>query len=138
MKNLVIVSISLMFTSISFAQKLKKNEIPLKVKTAFENKYPTLKVKKWEKENMNYEASFEIKEKECSLLIDTTGKILETELEIEMNSLPENMKEYLSKNYPKQKINETAKITDSKGTITYEAEIKGKDLIFDVNGNFIK
>ena len=60
MKNLVIVSISLMFTSISFAQKLKKNEIPLKVKTAFENKYPTLKVKKWEKENITSQTSWKI------------------------------------------------------------------------------
>jgi len=27
------------------------------------------------------------------------------------------------------------KITDAKGTVTYEVEIKGMDLIFDSNGN---
>ena len=32
----------------------------------------------------------------------------------------------------------TAKIITEKGTLLYEAEIKGKDLFFDKDGNFIK
>jgi hypothetical protein len=71
-------------------------------------------------------------------LIDVSGNILETEVEIKIDELPAKAKEYVSKNYAGQKIKETAKITDSKGVVTYEAEIKGKDLIFDSNGNFIK
>ena len=31
-----------------------------------------------------------------------------------------------------------AKITKANGEMIYEAEIKGKDLLFDMNGNFIE
>ncbi len=33
------------------------------------------------------------------------------------------------------KISEEAKITKTDGTIVFEAEVKGKDLLFDVKGN---
>jgi hypothetical protein len=29
-------------------------------------------------------------------------------------------------------------VTDAAGKISYEAEVKGADLIFDENGNFVK
>ena len=70
--------------------------------------------------------------------MDASGNILETEVEINMDNLPANAKSYISKNYAGQKIKESAKITDSKGAVTYEAEVNGKDLIFDSNGNFIR
>ena len=41
------------------------------------------------------------------------------------------------KNYKNQKVKETAKIITAKGNIIYEAEIKGKDIFFDNNGNLI-
>jgi len=103
-----------------------------------QKKYPNAKEIKWEKENGNYEAEFEVEETDYSLLIDVSGKILETEIEIKVDALPANAKAYISKNYAGQKIKEATKITDYKGVVTYEAEIKGKDLIFDSNGNFIK
>ena len=59
-------------------------------------------------------------------------------MEINVDALPSNVRDYVSKHHVGEKIKEAAKISDSKGTITYEAEIKGKDLIFDSNGNFVK
>jgi hypothetical protein len=70
-------------------------------------------------------------------LIDASGNIIEKEVEISLNELPTKAKEFVSKNYSGQKIKEAAKITDAKGIITYEAEVKGKDLLFDSYGNFI-
>ena len=46
--------------------------------------------------------------------------------------------DYVKTNYKGQSVKEAAKITDGKATITYEAEIKGMDLLFDNNGKFIK
>jgi hypothetical protein len=40
--------------------------------------------------------------------------------------------------YPGAKISEAGKVTDANGKISYEAEVKGKDLVFDENGNFVK
>jgi len=138
MKKLALVLAATMIASLSFAQTLKEKAVPAAVKTAFQQKYPNAKETKWEKENSNFEAEFEINETDYSVLIDASGNILETEIEIDNNALPSNVKDYVSKNYSGQKIKEAAKITDAKGIVTYEAEIKGEDLIFDSNGNFIK
>ncbi|HZK62794.1 MAG TPA: hypothetical protein VFC34_01545 [Puia sp.] len=48
------------------------------------------------------------------------------------------MAPYVSKNYNGAKIKEAGKVTDAAGKHMYEVEIKGKDLIFDENGVFIK
>ena len=138
MKKLVLIIIAAMASSFSFSQKLQEQNVPALVKTAFQKKYPDAKKIKWEKERNNFEAEFEITENEYSVLLDASGNILETELEIKTDELPANVKDYLSKNYNEQKIKEAAKITDAKGIVTYEAEIKGQDLLFDSDGNFIK
>ena len=121
-------------SSVVFAQKA--NNIPDVVKSALAKNYPSVKTVKWDKEDANYEASFKMNNLDHSILFDAKGGILESEIAIK--ELPKNAMEYLNKNYPNQKIIESAKITDAKGVVTYEAEIKGKDLIFDANGKFLK
>lgn len=138
MKKSVIILAAMFSVTFANAQKVSDKEVPAVVKSALQKSFPNAKEVKWEKEKANYEAGFEVSEKEYSLLIDASGNVLETEMEIKMEELPANAKAYISKNYAGQKIKETAKITDSKGVVTYEAEVKGKDLIFDSNGNFIK
>ena len=138
MKVPVILLAAMFAVSCSNAQKVSDKEVPTVVKTALQKSFPQATEIKWDKENANYEASFDANETDYSLLIDPSGNVLETEMEIKTDELPANVKAYLFKNYSGKKIKEAAKITDSKGIITYEAEIKGKDLIFDSNGNFIK
>jgi len=138
MKKLALMMVAAIITSLTFAQKLKEKDVPTQVKSSFQKQYPNAKETKWEKEDGNYEAEFEIEEADYSVLIDASGNILETELEISIEALPANVKDYVVKNYSGQKIKEAAKITDAKGIVTYEAEIKEKDLIFDSNGNFVK
>lgn len=133
-----ILLVAMFGVSFANAQKVSDKEVPTAVKTTLQKNYPNAKELKWEKENGNYEAEFEVGETDYSLLIDVSGNILEIEIEIKVDALPAKAKEYVSKNYAGQKIKEAAKIIDNKGVVTYEAEIKGKDLIFDSNGNFIK
>jgi hypothetical protein len=45
---------------------------------------------------------------------------------------------YIAKHHAGKKIKEAAEIVDAKGKKTYEAEVGGKDLIFDEKGQFIK
>ena len=138
MKKSAILLAAMFAISFANAQKVSDKEVPTAVKTTLQKNYPNAKELKWEKENGNYEAEFEVDETDYSLLIDVSGNILETEIEIKVDALPANAKAYISKNYALQKIKEATKITDNKGVVTYESEIKGKDLIFDSNGNFIK
>lgn len=138
MKKTMLIVAGLIISLAASAQKVKENDVPAPVKDVFKNSYKDAKEVKWEKEGANYEAEFEISESDQSVIYDPTGKLLETEVEIKTEELPSAVKEYVSKNYKAAKIKEATKITDEKGAVTYEAEVKGKDLIFDSNGKFIK
>jgi hypothetical protein len=143
MKNFLPV-LALAFTATLFAQtetKAKKNEVPLKVKEAFQKEYPSKKAK-WSKENDGYEAEFNMNGSDASAVYDKNGHRTAFEIDIKTSELPKAVLDYMKKNYPSDKITEAAKTTDDKNAITYEAEIriKGKshDILFDANGNYIK
>lgn len=138
MKNLAIFLAAMFTATFANAQKIQDKEVPASAKTTLKSNYPAATGLKWEKENGNFEVEFEVGETGYSVVFDNAGNILETEIEINSDALPVKAIEYVLKNYAAQKIKEAAKITDAKGTVTYEAEIKGKDLIFDSSGNFIK
>lgn len=138
MKKLALMMGAVMITSLTFAQKLQEKEVPAQVKTSFQKHYPNTKEVKWDKEGEKFEASFDLNKIDNSVLFDAQGNILETEVEIELNQLPKGVLEYVKTNYKGQNVKEAAKITDAKGTVTYEAEIKGLDLLFNSNGTFIK
>lgn len=135
-KILLIITLSLL-SFVTFGQEVKEKEVPQTVAKALHTKYPAAKSIKWEKEKNNYEASFDSNKTETSILINSDGKIMETEVEIAATLLPKKATDYLKANFKKEKIKEAAKITDAKGKVTYEAEVKGKDILFDANGNFI-
>jgi Skp family chaperone for outer membrane proteins len=115
----------------------KSVNVPAAVAAAFAKQYAGV-TPKWEKEDGDYEASFEQHDKETSVVYTAAGQLKETEVEIAVNELPAAATAYLAKNHPNAKVKEAAKITAANGVVTYEAEVKDKDLLFDVNGNFIK
>ncbi|MCW5908347.1 MAG: PepSY-like domain-containing protein [Chitinophagales bacterium] len=138
MKKLALMMVAGLTTSFAIAQKLSDKDVPQSVKSAFQKAYPNTKEVKWDKEGSNYEAEFDYNKTDYSVLFDAKGNLIETEVEIEVSQLPKSVTEFVSKHYTGQKIKEAAKITDAKGVVTYEAEIKGMDLLFDSKGNFIK
>lgn len=138
MKKVVIIMVSGMISSGAFAQKIQDKDVPAAVKVTFEKSYPNTKEVKWDKEGDKYEASFDVNKVDNSVLFNANGNIIETEVEIELNQLPSGILDYVKTHYKGQNVKEGAKITDTKGVVTYEAEIKGLDLLFDSNGKFIK
>lgn len=138
MKKLALMMVAAMITSLTFAQKIQEKDVPASVKVSFQKNYPNIKAVKWDKEGEKFEASFDLNKVDNSVLFDAQGNLLETEVEIELNQLPKGVLEYVKANYKGQNVKEAAKITDAKGTVTYEAEIKGMDLLFDNSGKFIK
>lgn len=138
MKKSMFIAAGLMISLAACAQKMKEADVPAAVKDAFKKAHGVVKDVKWEKEGANFEAEFEVGETDQSVVYDASGKLIETEVEIKLEELPTGAKDYIAKNYKDAKIKEATKITDAKGTVTYEAEIKDKDLIFDSNGKFIK
>ncbi len=119
----------------AFAQK--NVQPPAAVKSSFEKDFPGVTTK-WEKEGANYEANFKKDGKTLSALYDSKGSKQETEQDIKISELPQTVKDYVAKNYPGEKIKEAAIITKANGEVNYEAEVKGKDVLFTKDGKFIK
>ncbi|GGI23770.1 hypothetical protein [Pedobacter mendelii] len=119
--------------TITMAQKLSIGKVPSAVKTTFVKNHPGVKAN-WEMEKTNFEAGFNLNGKETSEVYSTAGSLLETEVSIQSSELPAAVLAKLKG----MKISEVAKITKADGKVNYEAEVKGKDLLFDANGNAIK
>ncbi len=113
-------------------------DVPAAAKATVAKRYPGVKNVKWEKEDGNYEAGLTHNGKELSLVIDANGNVLETETNIMVSALPASVRAYVAKHYPGKKIKVAAEIVDTKGRKTYEAEVGGKDLIFNEKGQLIK
>jgi hypothetical protein len=121
------------------AQKLKNTDVPATVKAALQKKYPSAANVTWEKEKGNFEANWGGRSKEDnSVLFTPDGSFVEMVVAIPVNSLPQAVSAYVKKNYQGAKITEAGKVTDAAGETRYEAEVRGKDLLFDEAGNFIK
>ncbi len=132
----ILLTLAIATTIASIAQK--KESIPDAPKTAFAKAYPGATKIKWEKEDSNYEVSFTLNGQECSVVYDTKGALLESEQEIKMSELPAAAITYMKEHYKGITVKAAAKITKAGSSINYEAEIKGKDVLFDANGRFLK
>lgn len=141
--SIITVAIIVLSMNAASAQKIKEEEVPKTVITSFQTHFKGAKVDKWDREkNGEFEAEFKMNKVEMSANFSADGKLMETEEEIATSTLPKTATDYVTKNYAGIKIEEAAKITDSTGKVTYEAEVKkGKEeieLLFDGTGTFIK
>ena len=119
------------------AQKIDASKVPAPVKEAFAKKYSGI-VPTWEKENGKFEAGFKQGGNTMSALFEANGTMTESEVDIKVSELPATILAYVKEHYKGATIKEGAKITKADGSINYEAEVNGKDVIFDAHGNFIK
>lgn len=118
------------------AKKTSTGKIPQAVLTAFHKDYGNAKEVSWDEEDGNYEAEFEINKQELSVTYNVQGQKLETEKEISIKELPGSVIQYVQQ-HKLGKIKEAAKI-DKAGKTIYEAEVKGKDYLFDASGKLIQ
>ena len=138
MKKLFMMAI--LATSVSFvacAQKLDASKVPAAVKADFAKRYPGVTAK-WEMEDGKYEAGFKQGSSSMSATFEPSGKFTESEVDIKVADLPATVLSYVKEHYKGKSIKEGAKITKADGTVNYEAEVNGKDVIFDANGKFLK
>lgn len=121
------------------SQDIKAINVPVTVKSALAKKYPEATKVSWEKEKGNYEANWGGKSGEDTAVQFTpSGDFVEIVKAISITALPKLVTPYVKAHYKGEKIKEAGRVTDAAGKTMYEAEIKGSDLIFDENGNFLK
>ena len=138
MKYLVLLIILAAFITQAQAQKVNAKDVPAPVTNAFKVSHPTQKDIDWSKDGKNYEAEFDMNKEDVSITYDASGKLLDTEVEMEASALPASIQTYVENNYKEHEIREASKTTDFSGVLTYEAQVQGMDLIFDANGNFLR
>lgn len=121
------------------AQRLNTAAVPAAVRSALTSKYPGAVAVSWEKEKGNYEANWGGRSKEdSSVLFTPDGQFVEQVVAIPVSALPPAVATYVRAHYPGARITEAGKVTDASGQTRYEAEVKGKDLVFDTAGKFLK
>lgn len=140
MKTLICtIAIGVFASSSLMAQKISKIKVPEDAQNALKAKYPNATKVTWEKENGNYEANWGGKSGEdMSVQFTPAGVFVEQVKAISPKQLPQTTINYVKVHYKNSKITEAGKVTDAKGKISYEAEVKGKDMLFDEKGSFIR
>ena len=128
-----------LITGTAISQDLKEKDVPELVKSALLKKFPDAKKVSWEKEKGNFEANWGGKSGEDhSAIFTPSGDFKELTEAISIDKLPPGIVPYVTKNFNGAKIKEAGKVTDASGKHMFEVEIKGKDLLFDEKGVFIK
>jgi hypothetical protein len=138
MKRVLISAI--VVTAIAFtacAQKIDASKVPDAVKVSFAKQFPGATAR-WEKEEGKYEAGFKLNGNTMSAVFEANGKMAESEMDMKVSDLPPTIFAYIKEHYKGKNITRGAKVTMADGTINYEAEIEGKDVIFDADGKFLK
>ena len=135
-KTFSVIAILFALSTTSFAQKIS---VPSAVKSSLSKKYPAATKVTWEKEKGNYEANWGGKSGEDnSVQFTPAGDFIEIVNAISVSELPASVPVYVKAHYKGAKITEAGRVTDAKGKISYEAEVHGKDIVFDEKGNFLK
>lgn len=113
---------------------------PEKIVAAFDRMYPQAHVTKWNDEPPIWEAKYTLGTMSGAVSFDANAEVTETELVIPENQLraPLSVHEYITAHYPKERIQHCELVTKQNGTVTYEIQITGKELVFDAQGAFLQ
>ena len=138
----IVLSAVMMSALMGYTQKINPNKVSSAVKEAFAKKFPAATDVKYEMEKKDYEINFKEKGVEMSANFDAAGKWLETETEIKVNDLPQEVSSSAADKYPGFKITEIAKTeTPEKGMI-YELDLRKDKEAWEIqflqNGKVVK
>ncbi|MEI6749858.1 MAG: PepSY-like domain-containing protein [Bacteroidota bacterium] len=141
MKNLVLIFVAASFISLAACAQGGK-DLPAKVKTAFDQKFPGAQKIKWGKENATeWEAEFKMNEKNYSANYTVDGKWMESEYEISVNEIPVAVATTLGKEFPGYKLLVSEVSETVKGKV-YEFDIKignkKKEVALNPDGTLVK
>ena len=144
MKN-ILFSLALVLLTIasSYAQKVKPENVPAPVLSAFKAKFVNAVKVKWSIEKVNeYEAEFKMDGLKKSANFKSDGTWIETEIEINISQLPQVVIEAINKRFSGCKIDEAEQAETPENTNFYGVTIELNEKEFDVdvkpNGEIIK
>jgi len=145
MKFLLLIFFKLIVISGIIGQDLAPRDVPEKVRSAFESRYPDTYVYEWEYKRKSgfYEAEFMYKGIRHEACFTDEGVWIATEKELKKSDLPEAVLNALEKSaYGDWKVDEVTMHESEKIPVVYEIEVKkGKrelDLYFFPDGKLMQ
>ena len=119
-----------------------KGQVPEAVKKAFQAKYPGENDPDWETDsNGFFESSFKIDGKHYRADFDKDGNWIETERSVELDDLPEPVREKIESEYDSSEITEIEEVEHPQKGLFFDIEFKrsgkNKDVELDKNGKVI-
>ena len=140
MKNLLILTVLLSVMAIAACGQ--KENVPTKVKSAFEQKFPNAKKVDWDKENTNeWEVEFKMNNVHYSANFDNDGIWKETEYKIKKSDIPSSVKSTLDNQFGDYDIEEVEISETSNGKV-YELALEKDENDIEVaiapNGKVVK
>tara|TARA_R110000868_G_scaffold9349_8_gene46813 strand:- start:10920 stop:11384 length:465 start_codon:yes stop_codon:yes gene_type:complete len=143
MKEIQKLSIGLLLVTVAICLfAFQKEEVPQNVLNTFTKMFPTAKKNDWSKESdTEWEVEFHLKGVAYSANFLTDGTWQETEHEIKKNSIPKNIMNIISTEFPNYKIEE-AEISETNDRMVYEFEIEKGEVEMEITitkeGHIIK
>lgn len=138
MKKLLVPIISIILLA-ACNQTAKTLEVPTNISEAFIKLHPNATILKWNDEHPIWEAKYQDGEEKGAVSFNAKAEVTETELVISENLLPNAsvIPDYIKTHYPNEKIKGCEKIAKADGTIIYEIQITGKEIVFDGSGKYL-
>ena len=137
MKKIIFIVAAILTIGIANGQTRNELDVPAVVRATFSSLYPDIILETWKNDNGNYRAEFNENKSTKCVTIDAKGNLMVTNTKIEVSALPKAVCDYLTKNYAYKKISAAYKVTDSRGNVTFKAEVKKQLLVFDAEGTFV-
>jgi len=122
-------------------EKDQKNQVPESVRQTFQESYANAQNVEWSLKENSYEVDFYVGDKQIEAEFDLEGKQVQEESFIDINELPQPIKDYLRAHFPQYHIGE-ASIEEKGGIKVYELELlngffREVELEFDLDGNLL-
>lgn len=138
MKKLILLTAVVFMISSSYAQVLTLTDVPANISKVFVKSHPKVTTVEWAKAGDNFKANYVVDSTDRSVIYNVKGKLIETEKQISVASLPTLAIKYVNENFKDAYVKRSSQITNAKGKVTYSVIIKDVVLTFDSNGKYLK
>ena len=142
MKKISLLLITMLISTVMFAQKLATSDVPAQAIADFKARFPNAEKAVWEKDNAIIKVIFTNEGNKME--VDYQNNVpMRTKWGILKEYTPQKIKDYVAKYYAGYKITDLWFIDKSSGERVNEAiiKLKKKDvkaLIFDISNNFLR
>jgi hypothetical protein len=143
MKKLLLVAVLGLFVlavNAQDAQKIKDNDVPQAVKTAFEKEFPNTTLADWKIKDGNYKASFTNGSKKQMAEFGASGELISKGEKISKDELPTPVGDAVKQGYSSSDVGEIYRV-EKGGQTLYLVKLEGnapKKLVYDAQGKQIK